>query len=153
DFEKAWDFRRRNGYIPISTIVKYESRLQRQLVDGDLLSMLGGYTHLTDFGQDNIQEIKSYATTEIDKYVEDKRKPFFDLFLKDEQRLNIEIQSYIDCFLEEPEHELYENINDTQTGRTCHVDNAPIVQQAIQNLIGVILDGAKSRCRSSTGCP
>lgn len=153
DFEKAWDFRRRNGYIPISTIVKYESRLQRQLVDGDLLSMLGGYTHLTDFGQDNIQEIKSYATTEIDKYVEDKGKPFFDLFLKDGKPLTENQEFYKDFFISESEYEFYKKIDDSQKGAKFHIGIPHIVEKAILNQFRVILKNAEDSYRESIGMP
>lgn len=153
DFESAWEFRRRNGYIPISTIVKYESKLQKQLIDGNLLTLLGGYTHLTEFGQNNIEKIETYATTEIKKYVEDKGKPFFDLFLKEGKPLSEEAEFYKDFYLSESEYEFYKKIDDSQKEAKFQVRIPHIVEKAILNQFRVILKKAEDSYRESIGMP
>lgn len=153
NYEKAWSFRRRNGYIPIDTIVKYESKLQKQLIDGELLTILGGYTHLTDFGQDNIQEIKTYATAEIEKYIEDKGKPFFDLFLKDGKPLTENQEFYKIFFISESEYEFYKKIDDSQKEAKFPVGIPHIVEKAILNQFRIILKKAEDGYRESIGMP
>lgn len=153
NYKKAWSFRRRNGYIPIDTIVKYEFNLQKQLIDGELLTILGGYTHLTEFGQNNIQEIKLYATAEIDKYVEDKGKPFFDLFFKDGKPLTENQEFYKDFFISESEYEFYKKIDDSQKGAKFPVGIPHIVEKAILNQFRIILKKAEDSYRESIGMP
>ena len=80
DYDSAWQLKYNEQNIKVLTIVEYEKKLNRDLLDGELIVKLGSYTHLTHFGQKNIANIKLFANNRLKTYQQEKGKKFFDLF-------------------------------------------------------------------------
>lgn len=80
DFEYSWKLILKQDYIGLSKIIEYEKKLNRELLNGEFIIKLGGYSHLTNFGQNNIDNIKPYVDKQIIIYK--KGRNFFDSFLK-----------------------------------------------------------------------
>jgi hypothetical protein len=81
NFEKAWDLISQKEYINVQKIIEYENKLNRELLNGELIVKLGGFSHLTEFGQKNINEIKPFANKQLDNYKLEKTSKFFNLFV------------------------------------------------------------------------
>src|SRR5690606_19774931 len=81
-FEKAWDLISQNNYVNVQKIIEYEIKLKRELLTGELIVKLGGFSHLTEFGQKNINEIKPFADKQLEIYKLEKKSKFFDLFVE-----------------------------------------------------------------------
>ncbi|MBY0433138.1 MAG: hypothetical protein K2U26_03420, partial [Cyclobacteriaceae bacterium] len=60
--ETAWRMTLENPYVSTDQLCKFERKLKRTLLNGDLMARLSGFSHLTSFGQKNIDKIKPYAT-------------------------------------------------------------------------------------------
>lgn len=81
DYVNAWKIIHNQNHISYSTIMVYEERLNRPLLDGELLIKLIGYSHLTPFGQKNIEKIKPFVTKQITILEEEKGIKFYDIYV------------------------------------------------------------------------
>ena len=82
DYDNAWKFLKLREYISVQTVWEYEQKLKQKLLDADLMIRLCGYSHLTDFGKNNIDRIKPFAEKYLQTYEEEKKTNFLDLFFK-----------------------------------------------------------------------
>jgi hypothetical protein len=159
DFESAWKFLKRRDYISVLTVWKYEQILKRSLLDGDLMVRLGGFSHLTDFGQNNIEAIKPFASKYLQTYERENNSKFFDLFF-DPDRLykasnnNVYVAEYYHkFFLSESEYHYYKSIDDNQQALYDSITTTHVVEKAILNQLRFILKKAEDMYRAEIGMP
>jgi len=154
DFEKAWDIILQYGYTSVPKIIEYENKLNRELLNGELIVKLGGYSHLTTFGQKNIDKIKPFADKQLEKYKIEKGTKFFDIFLKDGKPIYEYNSPYFEeFFLSKAEYEHYKAIDDNQ-GKSGHVNLFPhVVANSIYNQCRFILKKAEDLYREKIGMP
>lgn len=180
NFEKAWELILQKEYINVQKIIEYENKLNRELLNGELIVKLGGFSHLTEFGQKNINEIKSFANKQLEKYKLDKRTEFFKLFVKNGKPITttktVEIERkksffgflkkpitetiseynssyYEDFFLSKAEYEHYKAIDDYQA-ESGYINSFPhVVEKSIFNQCRLILKQAEDLYRETIGMP
>ena len=181
DYESAWRLKYKEQYIGVQTIIEYEQKLQRSLLDGELMVKLGGFSHLTEFGQNNIDNIKPFAVKQLKTYENDKGMKFFELFFQNgkpyqtaEKPLTSDKKSILNIFrkgkqelpnpkydahyykqfyLSEAEYEHYKSIDDNQVHLHSRPDLKHVVEKAIFNQFRLILKQAEDLYRESTGMP
>lgn len=181
DYECAWRLKHKEQYIGVHTIIKYEQKLQRSLLDGELMVKLGGYSHLTEFGQNNIDNIKPFAVNQLKTYENDKGMKFFELFFQNgkpyqtpqkpfisdkKSILNLfrrrkqespspryDAEYYRQFYLSVAEYNHYKSIDDSQARLNRHHDMTHVVEKAIFNQCRLILKQAEDLYRESIGMP
>ena len=180
NFEKAWELILQKEYINVQKIIEYENKLNRELLNGELIVKLGGFSHLTEFGQKNITEIKPFADKQLEKYKLDKGTEFFKLFVKNGKPItttktveiankksffgffkkpNTETTSeynsayYEEFFLSKAEYEHYKAIDDYQA-ESGYVNSFPhVVEKSIFNQCRLILKQSEDLYRETIGMP
>ncbi len=180
NFEKAWDIILQKEYINVQKIIEYENKLNRELLNGELIVKLGGFSHLTEFGQKNINEIKPFANKQLDKYKLEKRTKFFDLFVQNGKpittRKKVKIDKkksffnffknpdteiiyeynsnyYKEFFLSKAEYDHYKAIDDYQA-ESGYINSFPhVVEKSIFNQCRLILKQAEDLYRETIGMP
>lgn len=180
DYEKSWELINQKEYISIDTILEYEEKLNRELLNGELIIKLGGYSHLTEFGRKNINDIKPFADKQIELYKQEKGSKFFDLFFHDGEPIKIErtvdlttkksffsflqtqktetiseykAEYYKDFFLSNAEYEHFKGIDDCQA-QTGYVNLMPhVVEKSVFNQCRLILKLAEDAYRQEIGMP
>lgn len=180
NYEKAWDLISQKDYINVQKIIEYENKLNRELLNGDLIVKLGGFSHLTEFGQKNINEIKPFANQQLEKYKQEKGTKFFNLFVKDGKPITtiktVEIVNkksffgflkkpitktiteynsayYEDFFLSKAEYEHYKVIDDYQAESGYKSLFPHVVEKSIFNQCRLILKKAEDLYRETIGMP
>jgi hypothetical protein len=162
DFETAWKLKYQEEYIGYESIIEFEEKFGRKLLDGELLVKLGGFSHLTEFGQNNIQEIKPFGALEIEKYENEKGVDFFGLFLINNEPIKTkqsgtsliyDAEYYKSFFLANSEYQHYKAIDDFQI-KSNYVKKIPhVVEKAIYNQCRLILKNTEDSYREKIGMP
>lgn len=180
DFEKAWQIVMQKEYVNVQTIIEYEDKLKKELLDGNLIVQLGGYSHLTEFGQNNIEHIKPYTTKQLELYKLEKKTKFFDLFVYEGEPIKTKTAApdypktsilnfirkkspeatkeysseyYKPFFLSESEYDHYKAIDDSQA-KSGYKNSFPhVVEKAIFNQCRLILKQAEDVYREAIGMP
>jgi hypothetical protein len=159
DYDSAWKFLKRREYISVQTVWQYEQKLKRKLLDGDLIVRLGGFSHLTDFGQNNIESIKPFAEKYLQTYEKEENTNFFDLFF-DADRLykassnkDYSAEYYHKFYLSESEYHHYKSIDDNQKTLNDSTTTKHVVEKAILNQFRLILKKAEDLYRAEIGMP
>ncbi len=162
NFESAWKLKYQDEYIGFESIIEFEEKLGRRLLDGELLVKLAGFSHLTEFGQNNIKEIKLFADLEIEKYTEEKGIDFFGLFIVDNGPIKTKKEGtvliydseyYEKFFLSNSEYLHYKAIDDHQV-KSNYLKKIPhVVEKAIYNQCRLILKNAEDSYREKIGMP
>ncbi|WP_026451436.1 hypothetical protein [Aequorivita capsosiphonis] len=180
NYEKSWELINQNEYISIKTILEYEQKLNRELLNGELITKLGGYSHLTEFGQNNIKDIKPFAGRQLELYKQEKGSRFFDLFFENGQPIKIKkevdlapkksllsflkkqksefiyeysSEYYKNFFLSNAEYEHYKGIDDYQA-ESGYINSLPhVVEKSIFNQFRLILKQAEDVFREEIGMP
>ena len=180
NFEKVWELILQKEYINVQKIIEYENKLNRELLNGELIVKLGGFSHLTEFGQKNINEIKPFANKQLENYKLDKGTEFFKLFVKNGKPITTtktviiekkksffgflkkpitetisEYNSsyYEDFFLSKAEYEHYKTIDDYQA-ESGYINSFPhVVEKSIFNQCRLILKQAEDLYRETIGMP
>jgi hypothetical protein len=175
DFENAWKLKYNETYISIDSIIKYQEKLKRPLLDSNLIIKLGGYSHLTDFGQKNIENIKPFGNEQLKIYEKDKKNCFFDSFYiagkpyqkkennyfksffkfnrKKQQSIGYDAYYYKQFYLSESEYNHYKSIDDNQFKSGYKSDTFHVVEKAILNQFRLITKKAEDLYRESIGMP
>lgn len=180
DFEKAWSLILLNNYINVRTIIDYEYKLNRELLDGDLIVKLGGFSHLTELGQKNIYAIIPYADKRLETYKTEKESKFFELFVQNGKPLKVKKtpktdeenpltetlknhitesiyeyspEYYEGFFLSKAEYEHYKAIDDYQVNSGYHNPFPHVVEKAIFCQCRLILKQAEDLYRNAIGMP
>jgi len=160
DYDSAWEFIKMREYVSVKTIWDYENKLKKRVLNGNLIAQLGGISHLTLFGQNNINEIKEHIIEYLETYEKENNSTFFDLFFE-EQRLfkstnsnNYNSEYYLQYYLSVSEYNFYKEIDDNQDksgfkdSRLRHV-----VEKAILNQFRYIIKKAEDIYREKIGMP
>lgn len=181
DYKSAWKLKYKEQYIGVQTIIDYEQKLQRSLLDGELIVKLGGFSHLTEFGQNNIENIKPFASKQLKVFEKEKGMSFFELFFKNGKPYQIsekppgsdrkslfhffrktkqlspneryDAEYYKQFFLSEVEFKHYKSIDDSQGHLNSTSVLANVVEKAILNQCRLILKQAEDLYRESSGMP
>lgn len=182
DYDSAWKLKYNERNINVLTIVEYEKRLNRDLLDGELIVKLGSYSHLTHFGQKNIENIKTFANNLLKTYQQEKGKKFFDLFFNNgipfksnnilqpindpsffRKAPNLNVQSetflkydpeyYKQFFLSQTEYSYYKAIDINLARNNYPSDINHVVEKAIFNQCRLILKQAEDLYREANGMP
>lgn len=180
DFEKAWQIVLQKEYVDVQTIIVCEDKLNKELLDGNLIVQLGGYSHLTEFGQNNIEHIKPYATKQLELYKLEKKTKFFDLFVYEGEPIKTKTAApsysktsilnfirkksseatkeysseyYKPFFLSESEYDHYKVIDDSQAKSGYKKSFPHVVEKAIFNQCRLILKQAEDAYREAIGMP
>ena len=180
NFEKAWELISQKEYINVQKIIEYENKLNRELLNGELVIKLGGYSHLTEFGQKNINEIKPFVDIQLERYKLEKETKFFDLFVQNGKPITTEIpikiekektlfgilkkfeiktiqeyksSYYEDYFLSKAEYEHYKAIDDFQAESGYENSLPHVVEKAILNQCRLILKQSEDLYRETLGMP
>ena len=159
DFESAWSFQQRRDYISVQTVWKYEQRINRRLLDGDIMVRLVGCYHLTDFGQKNVESIKPYAERYLLTYEEERKSNFFELFFdmnrhhKGAACNNYSAEYYYKFYSSQAEF-YHTKANDINClGELSEAPFTTVIEMAILNQIRVILKKAEDLYRVDIGMP
>ena len=88
DFETAWELIKHQDFIDFQKVIEYEGRLNRELFDTDLIIKMCGYNHLTEFGKNNIAEVKHVVFQKINDLEKEKNKRFFKIFKNPKTRIH-----------------------------------------------------------------
>lgn len=180
NYDKSWALTVKKEYISIKTILEYEEKLNRELLNGELIAKLGGYGHLTEFGQNNIKDIIPFADNELEVYKQEKDSKFFDLFFQKGQPIRVKKEGevalkksilsflkkqksqiiyeyrpeyYKDFFLSNAEYEHYKTIDDFQA-QSGYANSLPhVVEKSIFNQFRLILKKAEDAFREEIGMP
>ena len=159
DYDSVWKFLRRREYISVQTIWKYEQKLKRKLLDGDLIVRLGGFSHLTDFGQNNIKSIKPFVEKYLRKYEIGENSNFFDLFFDSDRLYKASSKNdyapeyYHKFYLSESEYHHYKSIDNNRLMSNDFNSVTHVVEKAILNQFRVILKKAEDLYRAEIGMP
>lgn len=141
NIEDAWELLYQKDHIIIKRIIEYEKKLNRELLDSELMFKISGYSYLSEFGQKNINNIKPFVEKRLEIYKKEKGVKFFDLFVQDGEPIKtkrIENKEnnnswlsffdkqtsvivyeynpsyYEDFFLSHEEYEFYKSVDDSQ---------------------------------------
>ncbi|WP_159023138.1 hypothetical protein [Formosa sp. L2A11] len=176
-FQKAWDIKYNNNHhIGIISIVEFERNIGHSLLDGKLISRLGGTSHLTNFGQGNLKEVYPFVIDELKNYEKEKGKPFFGLFFengklyqkKEDKSLlskfglgvKIKVTKFSDMYDVDyykqyflSEDELYKAFDDQGKNLDYTPEITHVVEKSIFNQFRIILKKAEDLYRESIGMP
>jgi hypothetical protein len=175
DFENAWKLKYRENYISIENIINYQEKLNKPILDGYLIVKLGGYSHLTDFGQKNINKIEPFVIKELLNYEKEKCCNFFDLFYsngkpyqkvenkdfqsffkfnrKKQTSIGYDAEYYKQFYLSESEYQHYKTIDDSQFSSSYKSDRFHVIEKAILNQFRLLIKNAEDVYRESIGMP
>lgn len=158
DYEKAWFYLRENKYISVTSVWDYEQKLSRHLLDGHLIAEIGGYSHLTDFGRNNIDSIKQIVVDYLSGYESKYNSSFFELFF-DHGKLYKDLNNGYDPFYykrfykKEEEFYFYKKIDDDQLSMYNPEVIRHVVEKAILNQFRFILKESEDLYREKIGMP
>jgi len=181
DYEAAWKLIYKEKNIRVQNIIEYEEKLKRSLLDGELMVKLGGISHLTEFGQNNIENIKPFANKQLETYEIEKGIKFFELFFQNgkvyqtsEKSIKSERKGifsflrkikketiltkydptyYKQFFLNKSEYDHYKAIDDDQVHLNNRSEITHVIEKAIFNQCKLILKQAEDLYRESIGMP
>jgi hypothetical protein len=178
DFNSAWNLKYKEPYIGVQTIIEYEKKLNRQLLDGELMVKLAGISHLTNFGQNNIESIKPFANEELKKLESIKGKQFFELFFQNnlpyqitkkpsyvksffslfrkensQTKITYDTEYYQHFYVSNAEYLHYKAIDDSQMNLNPNPLITHVIEKAIFNQCRVILKHAEDLYREAIGMP
>ena len=170
NIEEAWKTTYNQDYIGYETVMFFESKLSRKLLDGNLLIKICGTTHLTPFGVENIEQISAFANHQISEFEKEQQKDFFAVFFKnnklepysshtaanqvaEKSQLNYDYEYYSKFFIDRETYKRYLSIDIEQAGKNYapkipHVVDKAVIQQGRQ-----LLREAENAYRESIGLP
>ena len=158
DFTNAWIFTQKREFISVQTVWEYEQKINKKLLDGNLIVKLGGYSHLTNFGQSNIEAIKPFAEKYFTQIESEKGINFFELFF-DKGKFYKKIANrysakyYHKFYLSEAEYFHYKAIDDSQGTSYDSKSIKHVVEKAILNQLRYFLKKAEDIYRQEIGMP
>jgi hypothetical protein len=159
NYENAWNILNKREYLSVYTIGMYVQKLKRNLLDGNRMVKLCGFSHLTNFGQNNIEQIKPFAEKYLAIYEIENNSKFFDLFF-DENKLykttsntDYSPEYYQKFYLSASEYYFYKSIDDNRYVLNDSIIITHVVEKAILNQLRLILKKAEDLYRAEIGMP
>lgn len=158
DYKNAWRFTYCREYISVQTIWEYERKLNSKLLNGKLITRLAGYSHLTDFGQNNIINLEPYIEEYLTQYEKENNSQFFDLFCENDIPFKLVDKKYSpeyykQFYISETEFTTYKSIDDSQESIRNNNFMTHVVEKAILNQFRIILKKAEDLYRVKLGMP
>ncbi len=179
DFENAWKIISQDNNLNVKIIIEYEKKLNRELLDAELIIKLAGFRHLTEFGQKNINNIIPFAEERLKRYKLEKGIRFFELFLQNGLPININKMDvidnnesldglksqdsgtfyeyspnyYKDFFLSMAEYEHYKTIDKNQLKSGYQNPLPHVIEKSIFNQCRLILKQSEDLYREAIGMP
>ena len=177
NYQVSWDLLNSNGnYIPIITIFEYENLLGKQLLNGKIIVTLGGTSHLTNFGRENISNIIPFVSIKLADYEAEKKKKFFDLFflngkmypkkvvntsdvliISNKEKLpfndRYDVDYYKQFYFSESEFEFYKKIDSQGTNLDFKPEITHVVEKAILSQFRLLIKHSEDLYRESIGMP
>jgi len=174
NFENAWLLQYDEAHTSIDTLLKYTQELKRTILDGKLLIKLGGISHLTAFGQKNIENIEPFIVTRLANYEKEKGTDFFNLFYengrvfskkeksdfsilklikKKEKSPDYDADYYKEFFISDSEYKHYHQIDLSQFNSGYNASTFHVVEKAILNQFRLIIQQSEDLYRESIGMP
>lgn len=160
DHNRAWELTKTQEYVSIQSVWKYQQKINASVLDGSLIVKLAGYSHLTYFGQDNIELIKPFAEKHLRTYEKENNSSFFHLFFDNGRffksvSTNSEYSAeyYKKFYLVESEYLYYKEIDDTQMTLQNKNTVKHVINHAILNQLKLILREAENKYREEIGMP
>jgi len=159
DFANAWEFTSKREYIDLLTVWDYEKKIGNPLLNPELILRLSGYSHLTPFGQKNINKIKPFIKKELSQFEEQNNSTFFKVFF-DEQTLfkisdsgNYSPDYYSKFFINSEAFKACRSLDNSRNLRSSEIVLKYVVEQAIMNQLWLITSNAEAHYRESIGMP
>lgn len=161
DFETAWVMTLENQYVSADQLCKFERKLKKTLLNGDLMARLSGFSHLTSFGQKNIDKIKPYATDLLLDWERINERRFLSRFVEMTglERCYIPHDEkfypdyYKQFYISEKEFELYKQIDIGRPDAVVEGWLPHVVEKAIFNQCRLLLIKAEDMYRENLGMP
>jgi len=162
DFEGAWKLINENGNISILTIIEYEQKLHRELLNEELIMKLGGKEYLTNFGKNNIEKIKPFIYQRLKAFEEEKGQSFFELFFingiphfmtEEKEKVFFSQEYYKQFYINESEYNFYKKIDDRAPKLNNLIIMSHVVENAILNQCRIITKEAEDLYRKHIGMP
>jgi len=160
DFESAWEFIKMREYVSVKTVWEYQNKLKKRILNGNLIAQLSGFSHLTLFGQKNINEIKEHIIEYLETYEKENNSTFFELFFEDQKLFkstntnNYDSSYYSKYYLSESEYNFYKEIDDNQEKSGFeNLGLKHVVEKAILNQFRYIIGKAEDIYREKIGMP
>ncbi len=162
DFERVWAWKKSRGeWHQLTDIYEFELRLGRSLLDGELMSKLGGYSYLTNFGQSNILQINPLSENFLKEFESERGGHFFEAFFIRSAPLDSEEfpfssfdqEYYRPFYLSQAEFEFYKEIDDSQAKRKVSIGVTHVSQKAALSQFRLFLKKAEDLYRESIGMP
>jgi hypothetical protein len=153
NYSKAWELISQRPSLVFETVIDYEKKLGVNLVDGAIIEKLSGHSHLTDFGQRNIEKIIPFADEVLKSSLRTKNKSFFSQFFKNGLPISQKATYYKKFFLSTSEYKHYKWIDESQA-KSNYKRNVPhVVEKAIYSQCKNILKQAEDLYREAIGMP
>lgn len=153
NYSKAWELISLRPSLVFETVIDYEKKLGVNLVDGAIIEKLAGHSHLTDFGQRNIEKIIPFANEVLNNSLKTKNKSFFSQFLKNDRPISQRAAYYKKFFLSTAEYKHYQWIDESQA-KSNYIRRIPhVVEKAIYSQCKNILKQAEDIYREAIGMP
>ena len=180
DYEKSWQLYLMSDQIDLEKMIRYQSKISRELFDEHLIVRFTGLSCLTDFGRKNIDQIKPCIAECFQIYKNQKKYFLLDIFAPNgvpvrskkiknaknissvQNNLSLEIrdsdygydpQYYRKYFLSDLLYKHYKSIDNSQ--RKLGVKNIlpHVVRQAILSQLKLIVRKAEDLYRERIGIP
>jgi hypothetical protein len=160
DYDSSWEFIKMRDYVSVNTLWVYQNKLKKRTLSGNLISQLGGFSHLTLFGQNNINEIKEHIIESLETYEKENNSAFFDLFFDDQKLFkstntnSYDPEYYLKFYLSESEYNFYKEIDDNQEKSGLeNLGLRHVVEKAILSQFRYIIRKAEDIYRVKIGMP
>jgi len=159
DYESAWQFTSQREYISIATIWLYEKKISKPLLNSELILKISGYSHLTPFGQKNINKLKPFIKRSLSEFEYQNGCSFFKIFF-DEQNLfksssngQYSADYYSKFFINIESFKACRTLDNRRIIRSGENVLKYVVEQAILNQMWLMTSEAEELYRESIGMP
>jgi hypothetical protein len=159
DFSNAWEFTSQLEYISIETVWSYEKKIGKPLLNPELILKLSGYSHLTPFGQKNINKIKPFIKKTLLQFEKENNATFFQLFFDTENLFkcsecgNYSADYYSKYFINTEAFKACRSLDNSRTLRQGEIVLKYVVEQAILNQMWIMTSKAEELYRENIGMP
>ena len=154
NYSKAWELISSRRSLFFETVIEYEKKLGKNLVDGAIIEKLVGHSHLTEFGQRNIDRVVYHANEVLSKTLGAMRnKSFFSQFLKNDQPISQSASYYKKFYFSAAEYKHYKQLDEHQVKSNYKRRIPHVIEKAIYSQCRIILKQAEDLYRETIGMP
>lgn len=174
-FEESWNVIKINNFIQFETIIEYEFKTGKRLLNGELIKCFVTLDYLTNYGIQNLEEIKLIFNELIHVIENEQNESFFNKFINPNGnqinlsnylsnlfdffvtngRFNLDNMDYYKkYFLRESDFHFYRKIDTSiyiQTGTYYQLPH--IIEKSIKSQIKIILRDCENKLRERRNMP